>query len=409
MDPLRQAWCRAYQTGFRAALPIMPYREPFILESTDDIAALCNVLGIDSIIIVTDEGISKLGLCDRTIEFCNAAGVRVTFYDKVVPNPTIDNVEEVRQLYLENGCQALVGFGGGSSMDCAKGAAARIAKPNQPVEKMAGVLKVLAKVPPLIAVPTTAGTGSEVTLAAVITDSQTHHKFPINDFCLIPKYAVHDYRLTTGLPKHITSTTGMDALTHAVEAYIGRSTTKYTRAMAEEAVVLVHRYLKRAYDDGNDAEARQKMLHAAYCAGIAFTQSYVGYVHGLAHALGGQYGTPHGLANAVILPHMLRAYGESAEVPLAKLAHLIGLGGGMTQGGAANAFIEWIDEMNASMGIPKYIEGIEERDIPRMALNADAESNPLYPVPKLMDADELAEMYRVVGNLPGAQVPQQDA
>ena len=399
MDPIRQAWCRAYQTAFRAALPVMPYREPYILDSTDDITALCNVLGIDSIIIVTDEGISKLGLCNKTIEFCEAAGVRVTFYDKVVPNPTIDNVEEVRRLYYENGCQALVGFGGGSSMDCAKGAAARIAKPNQPVEKMAGVLKVLAKTPTLIAVPTTAGTGSEVTLAAVITDARTHHKFPINDFCLIPDYAVHDYRLTTGLPKHITSTTGMDALTHAVEAYIGRSTTAYTRGMAEEAVVLIHRYLKRAYDDGNDAEARQNMLRAAYCAGIAFTESYVGYVHGLAHALGGQYGPPHGLAHAVILPHMLRAYGFTCYPALAKLARLIGIGQNMPDDIAATEFIVWIDEMNESMGIPKYIDGIEERDIPKMAMNADAESNPLYPVPKLMDADELADMFRVVGNL----------
>jgi len=400
MNPVREAWCRAYQAAFRAAIPLMPYREPFILESTDDIAALCTVIGIDSIIIVTDEMISKLGLVDRTIEFCKAAGIKTVLYDKTIPNPTIDNVEEVRKLYLENGCQALVGFGGGSSMDCAKGAAARIAKPNQPVEKMAGVLKVLAKVPTLIAVPTTAGTGSEVTVAAVITDAKTHHKFPINDFCLIPRYAVHDHRLTTGLPKHITSTTGMDTLTHAVEAYIGQSTTKYTRAMAEEAVLLVHDYLKRAYDDGNDAEARQKMLRAAYCGGIAFTQSYVGYVHGLAHALGGQYGTPHGLANAVILPHMLRAYGEACHASLAKLARLIQLAGESTPDAqAAKSFIAWVDYMNESMEIPKYISGIEERDIPQLAIHADAESNPLYPVPKLMDVDELAEMFRVVGNL----------
>ena len=401
MNPVREAYCRAYQAAFKAAIPVMPYREPFILDSTDEIAALCVVLGIDSILVVTDEGISKLGLCDSTLEWCEAAGVKAYLYDKTVPNPTIDNVEEVRQMYLENNCQARVGFGGGSSMDCAKGAAARIAKPNQSVEKMAGVLKVLAKTPTLIAVPTTAGTGSEVTVAAVITDAKTHHKFPINDFCLIPDYAVHDYRLTTGLPKHITSTTGMDTLTHAVEAYIGRSTTKYTREMAEEAVVLVHKYLKRAYDDGNDAEARKGMLRAAYCAGIAFTQSYVGYVHGLAHALGGQYGTPHGLANAVILPHMLRAYGETCITPLAKLAHLIDIAPeDASEAMAAQMFIDWIDEMNASMDIPVYVSGIEEKDIPRLAMNADAESNPLYPVPKLMDADELADMFRVVGNLP---------
>ena len=285
-------------------------------------------------------------------------------------------------------------------MDCAKGAAARIAKPRQPVEKMAGVLKVLAKLPLLIAVPTTAGTGSEVTLAAVITDAKTHHKFPINDFCLIPKYAVHDYRLTVGLPKSITSTTGMDTLTHAVEAYIGHSTTAHTRTMAEVAVILVKQYLKRAYDEGTDAEARQSMLRAAYCGGIAFTQSYVGYVHALAHALGGQYGTAHGLANAVILPHMLRAYGKSVHKPLAKLAQLISIVPvGVSNSDAADAFIKWVDDMNASMGIPKYIEGIQEKDIPQMASNADAEANPLYPVPREMDVDELAHMFRVVGNL----------
>ena len=400
MKPIVKAGCRIYQKAFRAALPVMPYREPKILESTDEIAKLCVEKGISSIIIVTDKGISSLGLVDDTIAKCEEAGVKVVLYDETVPNPTIDNVEAVRELYLENGCQALVGFGGCSSMDCAKAAAARIAKPNQPVEKMAGVLKILAKLPLLIAVPTTAGTGSEVTLAAVITDAKTHHKFPINDFCLIPQYAVHDYRLTVGLPKGITSTTGMDTLTHAVEAYIGHSTTAHTRTMAEVTVILVKQYLKRAYDDGNDAEARQNMLRAAYCGGIAFTHSYVGYVHAIAHALGGQYGTAHGLANAVILPHVLRAYGKAVHKPLAKLAQLISIVPvGVSDATAADAFIRWVDEMNESMGIPKYIEGIQEKDIPQMAINANAEANPLYPVPREMDVDELAHMFRVVGNL----------
>ena len=400
MRKARKAWCRTYQGAFRAAIPVMPYREPEILDSTDKIAELCVEKGIDSIIIVTDKGISSLGLTDSTIETCEKAGVKAVLYDKTVANPTIDNVEEVRELYLANNCQALVGFGGGSSMDCAKAAAARIAKPKQPVQKMAGVLRVHAKLPLLIAVPTTAGTGSEVTVAAIITDAKTHHKFPINDFCLIPRYAVHDYRLTEGLPKHITSTTGMDALTHAVEAYIGQSTTRYTRLMAQEAVSIVRRNLKRAYDDGHDAEARKNMLYGAYCAGIAFTQSYVGYVHGLAHALGGQYGIPHGLANAIILPHMLRAYGSSVHKPLAHLARLNQLASDSdSDAKACAAFIAWIDEMNESMDIPKYIEGIQERDIPQMAMNADAECNPLYPVPILLDVDDLAHMFRVVGNI----------
>ena len=246
------------------------------------------------------------------------------------------------------------------------------------------------RLPLLVAVPTTAGTGSEVTLAAVITDSATHHKYPINDFVLIPRYAVHDPRLTLGLPASITATTGMDALTHAVEAYIGRSTNAYTRATAVEAVRLIHDNLYRAYAHGDDEEARRNMLTAAYKAGIAFTRSYVGYVHGIAHSLGGRYGTPHGLANAVILPHVLRAYGAAAEPKLAELAQAAGIG----RTGAD--FIDWVEGMNARMGIPEHLDCIRKEDIPAMAAFADAESNPLYPVPVLWDAAELAHMYRVV-------------
>lgn len=158
---------------------------------------------------------------------------------------------------------------------------------------MRGLLKIRRRLPLLIAVPTTAGTGSETTLAAVITDSETHFKYAINDFCLIPRYAMLDESLSLGLPPNLTAATGMDALTHGAEAYIGGSTTPHTRAMAEEAVTLIRRYLPQAC---------AQMLRAAYCAGVAFTQSYMGYVHRIAHSLGGQYGIPRGLANAVILP-----------------------------------------------------------------------------------------------------------
>ncbi len=231
-------------------------------------------------------------------------------------------------------------------------------------------------------------------MAAVITDEETHHKYPINDFPLIPKYAVLDYKVTTSLPQHLTATTGMDALTHAVEAYIGRSTTRYTRKKAVRAVKLIGKNLKRAYDDGNDAKARMNMLKASYCAGVAFTQSYVGYVHGVAHSLGGQYGVPHGLANAVILPYVLEMYGEACYKKLAKLAVKANIiEDKKNDDETANAFIHWIKDMNQSMNIPDYIEGIEEKDIPKMAKHADKESNPLYPVPKLMNAKELEEVY----------------
>lgn len=397
MNTLRKIWCRTYQTAFRVALPLLPYREPKLLENMDAVADLLAGKGLSPVLIVTDKGISSLGLLRGLTDALDAQGVEWRVFDEVTANPTIHNVEAARQMYLDEGCKALIAFGGGSSMDCAKACGARIVRPKKPVQKMRGLLQVMHRLPTLIAVPTTAGTGSETTLAAVITDSETKHKYPINDFSLIPHYAVLDPAVTAGLPAGLTATTGMDALTHAVEAYIGRSTTAHTRAMAIEAVQLIRQYLKRAYDNGQDLEARAKMLRAAYCAGIAFTQSYVGYVHGVAHSLGGQYGLPHGLANAIILPWFLEEYGPACHHRLGELARKTGVApADASDAEAAGIFIAWVREMNDSMGIPRTVDCIQPEDIPQMAAHADQESNPLYPVPKLMDAEELAHMYDVI-------------
>ena len=397
MNTLRKIWCRTYQTAFRVALPLLPYREPKLLENMDAVADLLAGKGLSPVLIVTDKGISSLGLLRGLTDALDAQGVEWRVFDEVTANPTIHNVEAARQMYLDEGCKALIAFGGGSSMDCAKACGARIVRPKKPVQKMRGLLQVMHRLPTLIAVPTTAGTGSETTLAAVITDSETKHKYPINDFSLIPHYAVLDPAATAGLPAGLTATTGMDALTHAVEAYIGRSTTAHTRAMAIEAVQLIRQYLKRAYDNGQDLEARAKMLRAAYCAGIAFTQSYVGYVHGVAHSLGGQYGLPHGLANAIILPWFLAEYGPACHHRLGELARKTGVApADASDAEAAGIFIAWVREMNDSMGIPRTVDCIQPEDIPQMAAHADQESNPLYPVPKLMDAEELAHMYDVI-------------
>ncbi len=392
MNCLKKVYCRVFQICFRAALPLLPYTEPKILEGMDKIPKVLEKFDYNKVLIVTDKGITEVGLGKQLTDILEKADISYEYYDNTVANPTVSNVEEAKDKYIEGRCQAIVALGGGSSMDCAKAAGARVVKPNQPVSKMKGILKIHKKIPLLLAIPTTAGTGSETTLAAVITDEETHHKYPINDFPLIPKYAVLDYKVTTSLPQHLTATTGMDALTHAVEAYIGRSTTRYTRKKAVRA--LIGKNLKRAYDDGNDAKARMNMLKASYCAGVAFTQSYVGYVHGVAHSLGGQYGVPHGLANAVILPYVLEMYGEACYKKLAKLAVKANIiEDKKNDDETANAFIHWIKDMNQSMNIPDYIEGIEEKDIPKMAKHADKESNPLYPVPKLMNAKELEEVY----------------
>lgn len=395
MNIIHRAYCRAFQFVFRAALPVLPYRQPQLLSSLPEIASLLRQKEIHSILLIADAGVRRLGLIAPLEETLLREHIVFSVYEQRTPNPTIDDIEQARSQYLLTNAKAIVVIGGGSAMDCAKIVGARIARPNKPVEKMRGLLRVMRRTPLLIAAPTTAGTGSETTLAAVITNAQTHHKYPINDFALIPDYAVLDESLTLGLPPHITIATGMDALTHAIEAYIGRSTTRFTRAMAEEAVCLIAKYLRTACTDGSNAKARRQMLRASYCAGIAFSRSYVGYVHGIAHSLGGQYGMAHGMTNAIILPHMLRLYGSAVELKLARLARKAELALPDTDNhAAAERLIGWIEEMNRDFGIPAGIPRIREEDIPRMAQLAARECNPLYPVPVLMNKAELETIYR---------------
>ena len=391
---LKKVYCRIFQKIFRIALPLLPYREPEILESIELIPETVKKNGCKKPIIVTDKGIVNLGLIDSLVEALKKSEIPFTIYDKTVPNPTTDNVAEAYDLYKKENCDCLIAFGGGSSMDCAKALGVQIVYPKKTLGQLKGILKVHKKLPLLIAIPTTAGTGSETTLAAIITDSKTRHKYAINSFPLIPHYAVLDAKVTLSLPKSITATTGMDALTHAVEAYIGGSTTKKTRKFSLLAVRLICNRIFTVYEDGNNLEARNDMLKAAYFAGCAFTRSYVGYVHAVAHSLGGCYNVPHGLANAVLLPFVLEAYGKSAEKKLAKLAYHIHLVSEITpQEDAAKAFIQMIKDMKQKLNIGDTIEGIKEEDIKKLSKYADKEANPLYPVPKLMNAKELQQFY----------------
>ncbi len=381
------AYCRTYQRVMKVATDILPWKEPAITKGAGCIKKLPYLIkqkGIKKVMIVTDKGLMSLNLLDSLFEGLKSKGIEYVVYDGVQPNPTIPNIEEARQLYVDNNCEAVIAFGGGSPMDCAKAAAARVVKPNQSVQKMKGVLKVRKKLMPFFAVPTTAGTGSETTIAAVVSDPETHEKYAINDLCLRPGYAVLDPELTVGLPPHITSTTGMDALTHAVEAYIGRSNTKETAARAVQAVKLIFENLYNAYEDGKNIEARENMLLASHYAGIAFTRAYVGYVHAIGHNLGGMYGVPHGLAMSVILPYVLDYYGEAAYDRLADLADAVGITGA-NNAEKAKSFIAAVRELNAKMKIPSSIDKIKAEDIPLIAERALAEGNPLYPVPKIMD------------------------
>ena len=293
MNIFKKIYCRSFQTVFKIALPFLPYRKPKIVSALSDIPSVLNKKKKSCPIIITDPGIAKLGILSMLTDVFDDAGIEYHVYDKTVANPTTDTVEEALAIYKDNKCDCIIGFGGGSSMDCAKAVGVRIARPKTHLSKLGGILKVHAKLPLLVAIPTTAGTGSETTLAAVIVDATTRHKYAINDFPLIPRYAVLDPKVTLTLPASITATTGMDALTHAVEAYIGNSTTPGTRKDALMATELIFNNLDRAYTNGSDTTARKNMLKAAYYAGCAFTKSYVGYIHAIAHSLGGEYNVPH--------------------------------------------------------------------------------------------------------------------
>ena len=397
MNPLKKIYCRCFQLAFRLAIPLMPYRKPKIFSTFQQCIEELKALKINSLLLVTDSFLRSSGATAELEALLQDSGITCHVYDGTKPNPTVQNVEESTALYRAHECQALIAFGGGSSMDCAKATGACVVYPKKTLAQMRGLLRVLRKLPPVVAIPTTAGTGSETTVTAVITDPVEKHKYTMNNFTMIPRYAVLAPEVTYTLPAHLTSTTGMDALAHAVEAYIGGSTTKETRQMALEATQLIFGNIKAAYDDGYNHTAREAMLQAAYKAGVAFTQSYVGYIHAVAHTLGGQYGIPHGLANSVLMPVVLEKYGSAVY----KKLHQMAVAGGVcldsdTDEVAAKKFIQAIRDLNKYMGIPETFDAIREEDIPHMVSYAEKEANPLYPVPVLMDKNELEYFYRAV-------------
>ena len=397
MNIVKKVYCRCFQQILHASIPFLPYKKPEILSKQEEVAQVLIKECINKVLIITDSSIRKFQLM-KNMEFALQKNeIEYFIYDKTVCNPTDLNAMEAKKMYEENHCQALIGFGGGSSIDCAKAVGAMLAQPKKPLSKMEGILRIHHKLPLLLAVPTTAGTGSEVTLACVVTDHETHRKYAISDFNLIPKYAVLDPEITRTLPAYLTACTGMDALTHAVEAYIGQSTTKETRRDAMDAIQIIFTYLKEAYDDGNNTKARSKMSQAAFLAGNAFSKSYVGYVHAIAHSLSGKYNVPHGETNAILLPYVLEVYGKSIHKKLAHLARCIGIASKEDSNSfAASCFIKEIRQLNAYFNIPPYIKELQKEHIHELAKTADHEANPLYPVPILLDAAELEGIYETV-------------
>ena len=397
MGTVKKVYYRSFQAVFNVGARLLYWRRPIPVSGVGSIQRIPEILKkekVRKVMIVTGPTVGKK-LAPKILTELNRAGISYEMFAEVEANPSVNTVNRIQKTYLDKACEGFIAIGGGSPMDAAKAAAARVVRPNKKVGRMAGLLKVGKKLPPYIAVPTTAGTGSETTIAAVITDSDTHHKYALMDLHLVPKYAVLDPEMTRELPQKITAATGMDALTHAVEAYICWTyNTSESIRLAEEAVCEIFRYLERAYNDGNDMEARTQMLIASYKAGFAFTRAGVGNVHAIAHTLGGMYNTPHGLANAVILPIVLEDYGEAVYEKLAHLAELTGVKFTGTEEEKAKAFIGEIRAMNRRMGIPTGFDFIREEDIPQMIQWALAEANPVYPVPVVYDRKRCERVIR---------------
>lgn len=392
-------WCRAFQIVMKAGNYFVGYRMPEYIEGPGKTAQLGSFLkekGINDVLVVTGIGMVRRGQVQPMLDGFQENGIRFCLQTYSTTDPTSEDVEAGYEAYRKNHCKAIVALGGGSRIDCAKAIAARLVRPKKSVAQLQGLLRVRGRIPPFVAIPTTAGAGSETTVAAVITDSATHRKASINDPVLIPKYAVLDPALTVNLSPHTTAITRMDALAHAVEAYTNHTyNTKLENRLAKESVRLIYRNILTAFADGSNLEARQNMQRAAFYAGRAFTRGGVGYVHAIGHTLGSLYGVPHGLAMAVLLPRVMKQYGSAAHKHLAELADVCGISGS-TQAEKANGFLRWIEETNVAMGLPNQLNVIRDEDVNQMIAWAKKEANPLYPVPVIWAEEDFQRLIESV-------------
>lgn len=341
---------------------------------------LLRTLGARKALVITDGFLHQSGLLDGLLEGIRAAEVECAVFDGVQPDPTFAIVADARQACA--GCDAVVAVGGGSVLDTAKAVAAAVAN-HTSAEALAGMLKVRRRPLPLIAVPTTAGTGSETTVAAIISDTATHSKKQLLDPKLVPMFAILDPELTVGLPRHTTAHTALDALTHALEAYVAGYADEETDRQARMAVRLIFKYLPRVQEDPADLEGREGLLTASFFAGMAFTRTYVGYVHAFAHTIGGKFGVPHGLANAVLLPHIMRYYLPVSYHRFAELARMLRLGTpGDSDQALATRFVKLLYQLNRQLEIPARFEKFPASAIEDVIDMAFRECHGTYPVPR---------------------------
>lgn len=396
MMNVKHFFFRCYHWVFKVSVIVLPFPRPKLFVGNDGVRQWLEELTekrVSRILVVSDEVITELGLIDDLLNRLNNHRISVTVYTDVKANPSISNVERGFELYREQACQGILAIGGGSVMDCAKLIGARSAKPAQPLKKMKGLFKILRPTPYLAAIPTTAGTGSETTIAAVVTDPDKKQKYAISDFFLMPNSAILLPQMTQGLPDFITAATGMDALTHAIEAYISKNANAFTRKKSLASCKLIFSHLQWACKEGDNLNHRQAMLEASFFAGEAFTRAFVGYVHAIAHQLGALYNTPHGLANAVILPKILRWYGEAIYPCLSEISdycELLSLE--KTDEEKALHVMDIIEKLNHAIGIPTYLHDLKVEDVNVIADRALKEAHPDYPVPVFMNASSCVQL-----------------
>ncbi|EOU1613670.1 L-threonine dehydrogenase [Clostridium perfringens] len=329
-------------------------------------------LGFKKALIVTDKVLGQIGIVKKVTDVLDNKNIEYAIYDETKPNPTVKNVNDGLALLKEKECDFVVSLGGGSAHDCAKGIAL-LATNGGEIKDYEGVDKSKKPQLPMVGINTTAGTGSEMTLFAIITDEERHIKMALVDKHLTPIIAVNDPMLMLAMPKSLTAATGMDALTHAIEAYVSTSATPITDACAEKAIELISNYLVNAVENGQDVEARDMMAYAEYLAGMAFNNASLGYVHAMAHQLGGFYNLPHGVCNAILLPHVQEYNKATSASRLAKIAKIMGGNiEGLTDEQGADLCIDMIKSLSQTVGIPEGLGvlGVKESDFETLATNA---------------------------------------
>ena len=386
MNIFKRILIRLYQKILYLFSLLLNFKEPLVISGKDSFNRLVEELkknNFKHVFLATGKRIHSLKLDELLTKLLDNENIKYTLYFDFTTDPTIKQINDGANLYINNKCDCIVAIGGGSIMDGAKGIGIKVNNKKDLI-KMKGLLRVKHKLPFNVLIPTTAGSGSEVSIAAVIINEDNKEKFPIEDLKLIPNVVALNPNLLVNLPTFITAYTGMDALTHAIEAYLGNSNTKESNKNALEAIKLIFNNLQTSYLNNNDLNAKNNMQIAAYKAGRAFSRAYVGYVHALSHAIGGYFNVPHGLANAILLPYVLLEYDKYAYKKLSKIYDYLYGKNILTNKEKASSIINMIIKLNNDLSIPNKFEiKINEKDIDILIKRAIKESIPLYPVCKL--------------------------